>query len=217
MKTNTTLPYALSFLFLLVCLTVTPGTGVCPAHAADAAPAAKKTPEAKKPPVAKAQPKAKPKVAPRQTPAALTNIEASAPKKVAPAAPTKSQTAAAPAQQQTAVDDKLKNSLDVFAKDCITRMNKQRRPGITDKEVKRQPDGSFMARYMAVDPDSLVTSYNPTDNNKTIKYIGRMNYHEVEYVCTGKDQKQALAGPFNESNRTPITELIKYKGGKWTY
>ena len=111
----------------------------------------------------------------------------------------------------------LKEDLDFFAKDCISRMNKQRRPGINSKEVQRQPDGSFLARYMAVDPDSLETSYDPITGNKTVKYIGRMQYHEVEYVCSGKDQKQALAGPFNEANRAPVTELIKYKLGKWSY
>ena len=111
----------------------------------------------------------------------------------------------------------LKAGLDTFAKDCITRMNRQRRPGINSKEVKRQPDGTFLARYMIVDPDSLQTSYDPIDGNKTIKYIGRMQYHEVEYVCSGKDQKQAMAGPFSESNRVPVTELVKYKQGKWSY
>lgn len=112
---------------------------------------------------------------------------------------------------------RLKEELDHFAKDCIMRMNKQRRPGISHKEVKRQPDGTFLARYMAVDIDSLETSFNPTNGNKTIKYIGSMRYHEVEYVSSGKNQKQALAGPFSEANRVPITELIKFKKGKWSY
>ena len=141
-----------------------------------------------------------------------------------PAAKTPAKTGAAAAKKpaaKTAVkrDDptRLKQELDSFAKDCISRMNKQRRPGISHKEVKRQPDGSFLARYMAVDPDSLETSYDPINGNKTVKYIGRMQYHEVEYVCSGKNQKQALAGPFNEANRVPVTELIKYKLGKWCY
>ncbi len=200
--------------------------GHLPAYAA-ADPSAMPAPEAQKPPVARAQPKARPKVTPRQNPASLTSIEAATPRKPLPAAAAKKQTpvpagqasstASREASQKAPLDDTLKNSLDVFAKDCISRMNKQRRPGINAKEVTRQSDGSYTARYMAVDPDSLQTSYNPTENNKTVLYIGRMNYHEVEYISMGKDQKQALAGPFSENNRTPITELIKYKSGKWTY
>ena len=181
---------------------------------------AQSPPVAQKPPVAKKQPTAKPKVQPRQSTAHLTSIEASAPRKPAPDTAARTARAPRPAAATpapSAADDKLKQSLDVFAKDCVTRMNKQRRPGILQKEVKRQPDGSYVARYVAVDPDSLQTSYNPTSGHKTIKYIGRMDYHEVEYLCTGKNQQQALAGPFNETNRVPLTELIKYKNNKWTY
>lgn len=122
-----------------------------------------------------------------------------------------------PAKRNPEDPARLKEDLDHFARDCITRMNRQRRPGISHKEVERLPDGSYLARYMAVDPDSLATSYDPVTGNKTVKYIGRMEYHEVEYVCNGKDQKQALAGPFYEANRVPIIELIKFKLGKWSY
>lgn len=202
------------FLCLLSLLFVAAGT-VANAGAAEAKPA----PVAQKAAEAKKQPAARPKVAPRQDASHLTKVEPSSPKKSTPnqaasATATKSGSTASKKADST---DKVSMSLETFAKSCITSMNKQRRPGISHKEVKRQADGSYMARYMAVDPDSLAISYNPTENNKTIKYIGRMDYHEVEYVCTGKDQKQALAGPFNEANRTPITELIKYKSGKWTY
>lgn len=181
--------YLLYSFSLLVCLAFVTGSAAPTVWAASAQkpPVAQKAPEAKKQPTAQPAPKVNQKQAP-----------------------------AASAVPKTG-DDKVKLSLESFAKGCITDMNKQRRPGISQKEVKKQPDGTYMARYMAVDPDSLVTSYNPTENNKTIKYIGRMNYHEVEYVSTGKDQKQALAGPFSETNRTPIIELVKYKAGQWTY
>ncbi len=223
MKIHLFLPCALFMFALLFCLAGTPTGGLPKAYAANAAPpAAKKAPVAQKPPVARAQPTARPKVTPRQNPAFLTGFDVLPPPKPAVTAkkqaPAPSVGLAAPeGSRKGSTDDKLKNALDIFAKDCISRMNKERRPGINAKEVKRQPDGSYTARYMAVDPDSLETSYNPTENNKTVLYIGRMNYHEVEYISMGTDQKQALAGPFNENNRTPITELIKYKAGKWTY
>lgn len=227
MKIKVTLP----LFFLCFSLLGSPVAGGLPyAVAANAQPA----PEAQKAPVAKKQPTAQ-KAPVAQKPQAAKPAEAQQPKtsaaKTAP--PKKSgqqagkeqaprqKTAASPKNQSAPVKqsdgEKVQTALDVFAKDCIIRMNRQRRPGISHKEVKRQSDGTYLARYMAVDPDSLATSYNPTENNKTIKFIGRMDYHEVEYICTGKDQKQALAGPFSETNRTPITELIKYKSGKWTY
>ncbi len=181
-------------------------------------PVAQQPPVAKKPPVAKSQPKARAAAAPRQKSQTPPKSTASSAKKTPSAAlKAAANQTAANAGQSDPLGDPLKKSLDAFAHDCIVTMNKHRKPGIGSKEVTRQPDGTYMARYMAVDMDSLVTSYNPTNGNKTIKYIGRMIYHEVEYVSTGKNQKQAMAGPFNESNRTPITELIKYKAGKWTY
>lgn len=185
--------------FIVCCVILTAAFSPTDAHAAKA----QQPPVAQKPPAAKAQPKAKPKVEPRQSAAQVTKSE-----------PSTSQT------PLSAADDPLKKDLEVFAKDCIVKMNRQRKPGINHKEVITQPDGTFMARYMAVDPDSLMTSYNPTKKeNKEIKYIGIMDYHEVEYVSMGKSAKQALAGPFNETNRTPVSELVKYrsKSKKWSY
>ena len=224
MKPHTLSRFALAVfcpLSLVLALTLAFG----PAFAAET-PTAHKAPVAQKPPVAKAQPKAKPKVAPRQSTAHITNFQPSAPRTPTPAETLKAGQAAAtpvasdPAHAVQAANDPLKRGLDDFAKDCIVKMNRQRKPGINHKEVKTQPDGTFIARYMAVDPDSLVTKYNPTKKeNKEIKYIGIMDYHEVEYVSTGKNAKQALAGPFNETNRTPVTELVKYKikTKKWSY
>lgn len=186
-------------------------------HAAEAQSA----PVAQKKPVAQKRPAARAKVQPRQNVSHLTDIEHSAPRTAAPDTGASKKNAvakAAPkAPKPVAANDKIQSALELFAKGCVTNMNKQRKPGINQKEVKRQPDGTFMARYLAVDPDSLQTSYNPTDGHKTISHIGRMDYHEVEYVCVGKNQKQALAGPFSEVNRSPVTELIKFKKGKWSY
>ena len=181
---------------------------------------AQKQPVAQKPPVAKQQPKAKTKIEPRQSAADIINVAASK-TPPSPRTPNVGQ-AIVPSDAPAAHDanDPLKMGLDAFAKDCILKMNRQRKPGINHKEVHTQPDGTYIARYMAVDPDSLITKYNPTKaSNKEIKYIGILDYHEVEYVCIGKNKQQALAGPFNETNRTPVTELVKYKTKtkKWSY
>lgn len=219
MKQKRPTPPYLYSLILLVCLVCLPLASTAEAATAQEPPVAQKAP------VAKPKPKAQAKVAPRPSSTHLTSIEKSAPRQPVEKKDTAAKTAQAkaanskqttPAKASAAGSDKLKSSLDVFAKGCITSMNKQRRPGINQKEVKKQADGTYMARYMAVDPDSLETRYKPTEN-KVILYIGHMIYHEVEYVSVGKNKEQALAGPFNETNREPITELIKYKSGKWTY
>ncbi len=130
------------------------------------------------------------------------------------AAPVK-KSAQAPVPVAAADPEKLQQDLDVFAKSCVVNMNNQIKPGIRTKQLTKTPEG-FQAHYIAVDPDSLSTSFSPSEH-KIVPYIGRMMYHEVEYVCMGKTEKEALAGPFNEVNRRPMTELIKYMKGKWTY
>ena len=127
----------------------------------------------------------------------------------------KSESASTSAPAPVADGNKLKADLDVFAKSCVISMNRQIKPGINTKQVTKTPDG-YRAHYTAVDPDSLNTSYSPSEH-KIVPYIGRMMYHEVEYVSSGKTEKDALAGPFSEVNRRPMTELIKYMKGKWTY
>ena len=184
------------------------------------ASATQKQPVAQKTPVAKQQPKVKTKIEPRQSTAEILNVAAS--KTPTPKKNLTVDQVAVPSEASAAhtENDPLKLGLDAFAKDCILKMNRQRKPGINHKEVHTQPDGTYIARYMAVDPDSLITKYNPTKaSNKEIKYIGILDYHEVEYVCIGKNKQQALAGPFNETNRTPVTELVKYKTKtkKWSY
>ena len=202
--------YALPCLFAFIFLLLTDGS-LSYAAQTKAPPVAQKAPEAKKPLVAQKQPKSSTKVAPRKDSAHLTKVESSAP------APRTQKAASAPKQAATGVatislpgNDSIKIALDKFGQEHLTRMNKA-----AHKAAVKQPDGTYLARYMAYDTNSLETYYKAKDN-KVIKYIGYMTYTEIEYVCSGKNQKEALAGPYNETNRTPVTELIKYKAGKWT-
>lgn len=123
--------------------------------------------------------------------------------------------ASKPVSSPGADSGSLQKDLDVFAISCVAKMNEQMMPGIKSKQVVRVPEG-YQAKYTAVDPNSLTTSYRPSEH-KIVPYVGRMMYHEVEYVCVGKTREEALAGPFSEVTRRPMTELIKYMKGKWTY
>ena len=197
----------------MLCSGVILGCNVLPSSAAEAVPppVAKKAPQAQ-PPVAKKTVKASTKVAPRQNASHLTTIERSGPK-----TPVAKQASPAPKQTPGVAaatpdpNDPVKNALDTFAKKCIVDMNKS-----VKTNVKKLPDGTYAAIYWSYDGAAMETSYRPTANNKTIKYIGRMNYIETEFLCVGKTQKEALAGPYTEVVRVPVTEIVKHKAGKWT-
>ncbi len=185
---------------------------------AQPSPTAQKKPATQKKPVARPAPTAQKKPVAQKNATTTVAVKSPAPaaKKAVPAKAA-AKTAAKGKPAPLSVPEKLQADLDVFAKKCVISMNNQLKPGLKSKEVNPHPSGGYVARYMTVDPDSLTTSYNPTENNKYVQYIGKMLYHEVEYSCVGQTKEQALAGPFNEVNRIPVTELIKYMKGKWTY
>jgi hypothetical protein len=114
-------------------------------------------------------------------------------------------------------EDQVQQKLDVFARQTISSINRAVLPSASKKEVVQNADGTFTARYIEVDPSTIVTSYRTPEDNKSVAYIGYMDYVEIEYVCTAKDRKDALSGPFTVRRRAPLTELIKYVRGKWTY
>ena len=170
-----------------------------PALAAEAAPAAKPAPAAAKP------------AAPAKKPAVPAKASA-APKK-APAAPK-----AAPAGKSAANSpEALQKGLDDFAKTTIATLNRCVVPSSGKKEVLKNGDGSFTARYIEIDPGSVKTWYKQPEKPGPVAYVGYMSYNEVEYHCTAPSEAAAEKGPFVPKSNKMLTELIKHYNGKWTY
>ena len=170
-----------------------------PALAAEAAPAAKPAPAAAKP------------AAPAKKPAAPAKAS-SAPKK-APASPK-----AAPAGKGAAHSpEALQKGLDDFAKNTIATLNRCVVPSSGKKEVLKNGDGSFTARYIEIDPGSVKTWYKQPEKPGPVAYVGYMSYNEVEYHCTAPSKAAAEKGPFVPKSNKMLTELIKHYNGKWTY
>ena len=111
--------------------------------------------------------------------------------------------------------EKIQQDLDTYALWYINTMIQEMKPGIKSKKIDKHPEG-FIASYWTIDPASLKTSFSVSEN-KAVAYIGRVIYHRVEYICISSSEKNALAGPFIESNRQPTTDIIMHLKGKWTY
>ena len=169
-----------------------------PALAAQAAPAAQSAAPAKA-------------AAPAKKPAAPAKTS-SAPKK--PAA-----SKAAPAGKKAAANspEVLQKGLDDFAKTTITTLNRCVVPSAGKKEVIKNGDGSFTARYIEIDPGSVKTWYKQPEKPGPVAYVGYMRYNEVEYHCTASSKAAAEKGPFVPKSNKMLTELIKHYNGKWTY
>jgi outer membrane biosynthesis protein TonB len=180
-----------------------------------AAPEAQPAPQAQRAPQAQLAPEVQPASVVQPAPEVRPAPQA----QTAPQPPLQAKPAPVP-QNTVAMDvldvlDAIQRDLEIYAVAYLETMNTHIKPSIRDKEVAPAPEG-FRARYRAIDPASLATSYSVSEN-KAVAYVGRVRYHEVEYICLGKTREEALAGPFSEANRRPITEIVMHIRGKWTY
>lgn len=114
--------------------------------------------------------------------------------------------------------DVLQKKLDDFAVNNAKTINSCILPSKKKKEITKNSDGSWTARYIEVDLDSINATVKKSDNPKSImKYSGSLRYQEVEWVCTASSKKAAEQGPFAVKRRELITEpVIKYLNGRWT-
>ncbi len=122
----------------------------------------------------------------------------------------------APAKKGGPTIEELQVQLLTFAKKCALDMNSTIMPCVSKKEVVAQGDG-YVARYLSVDLDGLTASVIASEGSKTIPYVGYIYYQEIEYTSRGKTREEALKGEFSPGSRNSFTELVKYKGGKWSY
>jgi hypothetical protein len=183
---------------LRVCLAVVLVVCLSAASAFAAADAAKPAPEAKS--AAKAPAKATPAKA--------------APAKTTPAKPAPVKAAAAP---NAGAGDEIKQKLDEFARSIVDSFNRTIMPSEKKKEVRKNSDGTYIARYFAVDPASIDTSYKKSEGNPPVVYVGTIRYVEKEFYCIGPTKDAAERGPFTLKSSEGTTELVKYVRGRWSY
>ena len=158
----------------------------------------------------------------KATPATKAQAKA-APATKAPAKATPAKPAAKPVAKKSSGktvvaenDDVVQKKLEDFASNTITTLDKHRLDGETRKKVQ-MVNGQYVATYCSIDRQSVKTSFKKPEFSNAITYVGYMRYHEVNYACSGKTKEEAMAGPFKEVARQPLTELIKYQQGRWTY
>lgn len=161
---------------------------------------------------------------PQQTKKAADKTTKAAPQKPAPAAQaTKSaKPAAKPTQVAKVVPAKkpvgdtiedVHNKLDTLARAKLRHMNESLRPCQSRKDVV-QNGNEFVARYMAVDPDSLSTDVHDAQGPGA-KYVGLIVYHEQEFESRAATKEAALTGDFTVVKARRVTEIIRYDKGKW--
>ena len=105
------------------------------------------------------------------------------------------------------------NKLDTLARAKLRHMNESLRPCQTRKDVV-QNGNEYVARYLAVDTDSLSTDVHDAQGPGA-KYVGLIVYHEQEYESRAATKEAALTGSFTMVKARRVTEIIRYDKGKW--
>ena len=109
--------------------------------------------------------------------------------------------------------EKAYTQLAEFSKKRIDMICTNIRPSESKKDVT-QTGAEYIARYLAVDTDSVTLEITPAQGAGA-RYIGSIIYYEQVFECRGDTTEQALAGEFKLVRMRHITELFRYNQGRW--
>lgn len=119
--------------------------------------------------------------------------------------------------KQSLTEEEANATLHTFALNALEKMNRLVIPSKNKKELKKNSNGTWTARYTEIDVNSIQTSVAIPADTKFVDYVGYMRYTDVEYICTADSKETALNGPFKVNSKESLTELVKCMKGKWGY
>ena len=101
-----------------------------------------------------------------------------------------------------------------FAIGWVVKLNKSHIKGFSRMEMLLQKDGTYLARYHAISPDTISCKVKKT-SNKSKGMVGLLKYIETIYESTGKTPQEARANKFKPVKKIRITEIFSNSGKGW--
>ena len=106
-------------------------------------------------------------------------------------------------------------SFDTFTQEWMTKLAEAEEYHRTQQiKVTPTPDG-FSAEYTGYLSQRFIevkkTEYQDTP------FVGTLTYYERTLRCTGKTKEEALQGPFEQAETSPVREIFRFTKGKWVY
>ena len=101
-----------------------------------------------------------------------------------------------------------------FSRDWIIKVNREHIKGITRMEILKQADGSYLARYHAVDPTTVEEIVKRTTHPQT-PFVGTIKYKEKIYEARGKSIEAARKGDFKPIRSINIREIFARTSKGW--
>ena len=106
------------------------------------------------------------------------------------------------------------NAFQNFAFGWVVKLNKNHIKGFSHMEIVLQKDGTYLARYHAISPDTISCKVKKT-SAKSKRMVGLLKYIETIYESIGKTPQEARANKFSPVKNIRITEIFSNSGKGW--
>ncbi len=145
---------------------------------------------------------------PAQSSTAKAQGKAQAKKKGAQAAP-KEET-----QAEAISTDAVQEEFASYARTFVDKLNRVHENSITRMKVTKLDDGTYSARYHAIDPATIETAVKPTGHPAS-PFVGTLRYVENVYEAKGATAQAAQTATFAVVDSLRVTELFARSKKGW--
>ena len=101
-----------------------------------------------------------------------------------------------------------------FARVRAKSMARNHRMARPRMQITKQADGSYLARYHAIDMDSIVTNVRRS-SSKTVPFVGVMRFCELVMEATGDSPSACKKAKFTPVTVIPNRQIFSFRKGAW--
>jgi len=101
-----------------------------------------------------------------------------------------------------------------FARVRAKSMARNHRMARGRMQITRQPDGSFLARYHAIDMESIVTKVSRS-SSKTVPFVGVMRFCELVMEAKAESPSACKKAKFTPVTVIPNRQIFSFRKGSW--
>ena len=122
--------------------------------------------------------------------------------------------AEAPAPAEAVSTDEVQEEFTAYARVFVDKLNRVHDNSITRMKVTKLDDGSYVARYHAIDPATIEASVKPT-GHPVSPFVGVLKYVENVYEGKGQTAQAAQSSSFDVVDSMRVTELFARSKKGW--
>lgn len=101
-----------------------------------------------------------------------------------------------------------------FARVRARSLDRNHRMARARMEITRLADGTYRARYHAIDMDSIVTKVRRS-SSKTVPFVGVMRFCELVMEATAESPAACKSAKFTAVTVIPNRQIFSFRKGAW--